>query len=84
MTALKERKIIETLKNYEVHPKVITPIANIYSQDSSTIRSGELNKDTNITRGIRQGCTGSITLFKVITFQIIEEIHKKNENMIKN
>ena len=29
----------------------------------------------NITSGIRQGCTGSTTLFKLITYMIAKELH---------
>ena len=33
----------------------------------------------NITSGIKQGCTGSTTLFKLITYEIIKELEKYGE-----
>lgn len=75
---------------YKVHPKLIDIIANIYQNDSTNITYGD-NKEVNlnITSGIKQGCTGSTTLFKIITYKIIqalEDLDKgfKNENFKLN
>ena len=35
----------------------------------------------NITSGIKQGCTGSTTLFKLITYEIIKELEKNGERL---
>ena len=34
-------------------------------------------EDINITSGIRQGCTGSTMLFKLITYTIISELNRR-------
>ena len=40
---------------------------------------GEMEKEMDIQSGIRQGCTGSTVLFKLITYMIIEELEKKEK-----
>ena len=73
--SVKRTKLIEMLKKYKVHPNIINSIVEIYREDSTKIK---LNKNTeeviNITSGIRQGCTGSTTLFKLITYEIAKEL----------
>ena len=66
--SIKRDKIIEALMHYRIHPKIIDTIAKIYQNDSTEIQIGELRKNINITSGIRQGCTGSTMLFKLITY----------------
>ena len=36
-------------------------------------------KQINISNGIRQGCTGSITLFKLLTYYIINKLENECE-----
>ena len=73
--SVKRTKLIEMLKKYKVHPNIINSIVEIYREDSTKIK---LNKNTeeviNITSGIRQGCTGSTTLFKLIAYEIAKEL----------
>ena len=49
-------------------------------EDSTKIQL-EKNKEIEIelTSGIRQGCTASTVLFKLITYNIIEEMKKQKE-----
>ena len=66
------------MKDSMSHPKIINIIAQIYQGDKTFINYGNV-KDAiiNITSGIRQGCTGSTSLFKLITFKIIERMEKE-------
>ena len=75
--SIKRETIVETLANYRIHPKIINTIATIYEHDSTTINIGELSKHIGITSGIRQGCTGSTMLFKLVTYMIIEELNRR-------
>ena len=75
--SIKRDKIIEALMHYRIHPKIIDTIAKIYQNDSTEIQIGELRKNINITSGIRQGCTGSTMLFKLITYMIISELNRR-------
>ena len=75
--SIKRETILETLANYRIHPKIIDTIATIYENDNTTINFGELSKTIEVTSGIRQGCTGSTMLFKLITYMIIEELNRR-------
>ena len=44
---------------------------------NTDIKFGDNHQNIDITSGIRQGCTGSTTLFKVITYMIINEINTR-------
>ena len=65
--SIKREKIIEALMKYKVHPKIITAISNIYTDDKTIIKFGSVETEIKITSGIRRGCTGSTILFKLIT-----------------
>ena len=73
--SIKREKLIEVMKMYRIHPDIINSVTAIYGADYTKIK---LNNDTEetikITSGIRQGCTGSTTLFKLITYMITKEI----------
>ena len=76
--SINRKHMIETLKNYKIDPAVINVIARIYSQDSTTIHLREdFREEIEIGNGIRQGCTGSTVLFKLVTFMIIKELEKE-------
>lgn len=38
---------------------------------------GEIETAIDIQSGIRQGCTGSTILFKIVTYQIMEELEER-------
>ena len=63
--------------HYRIHHKIIETIENIYQEDNTEIKFGDLHQNINITSGIRQGCTGSTTLFKIITYMIINELNSR-------
>ena len=76
--SIKREEIIKTLMKYKVNQKIIDTVANIYYEDYTTIRLGEDDEvTTKITNGIKQGCTGSTTLFKLITYMIMTELEEK-------
>ena len=69
--------MVQILKELRIDCKIIDFIVRIYREDSTKIQL-EKNKEIEIevTSGIRQGCTASIVLFKLITYKIIEEMRK--------
>ena len=72
------KMIIDTLKFFKIDYKVINIIAEIYSGDSTKLKvRDDLEIELNINNGIRQGCNLSPTLFKMITFRIMEEMQLK-------
>ena len=76
--SVKRDTIIDTLKWYKVDERVIETVAEIYTNDMVHLVLGD-NIEENIVAksGIRQGCTLSATLFKLITYRIIKEINRK-------
>ena len=39
----------------------------------------DLENELDITSGIKQGCTGSTTIFKLITYKIIDKIEREGK-----
>ena len=71
--SIKRSRMIEALMMDRVHPLVIEVIANIYQGDSTIINlNNSTSEEIPVTSGIRQGCTGSTVLFKIITYIIIQ------------
>ena len=71
-------KIIEILTYYKVDGQIFDIVAEIYKNESTKIKLGEGSEiDFEITNGIRQGCNLSPTIFKMITYRIIEEVQYK-------
>ena len=55
----------------------------IYTGDKTNIDLGEgLEQEIEITSGIRQGCTGSTTLFKLVTLLIIRKIEQEGRGFV--
>ena len=49
----------------------------MYENDKNTIQIGKFKETIEVTCGIRQGCSISTLLFKMVTFTIIEDLRKK-------
>ncbi len=49
-------------------------IARVCSGDKMRVEIGEEQMDLEVSSGIRQGCTVSATLFKVVTYQIYDGV----------
>ena len=76
--SIKREKIIEIMKKYKIHPDIIELIVKVYSRDKTIINtSGKRKIEIDVQSGIKQGCTVSTTIFKLITYEIIEELQKK-------
>ena len=72
-------KMIEVLMKYKVHPKMIDSVAAIYTGDKTSIcLNSKTRAEIQITSGIRQGCTGSTSFFKLLTYIIAKEIESTN------
>ena len=67
-------ELIKVLIKFKINPKIIELIVQIYSADRTTINLGKLKETIEVTCGIRQGCSISTLLFKMITFCIIQEL----------
>ena len=76
--SVKRDKLIEVLIENKISPCIINFIAGVYVGDRTRIEIGREEEGIEIeaTSGIRQGCTASTTLFKLITFKIIQELEK--------
>ena len=70
-------KLIEVLIKFKVNPQIINLIVQMYENDKTTINLGKLKETIEVTCGIRQGCSISTLLFKLVTFTIIEELNSK-------
>ena len=79
--SIDRKKMIETMIKYKIHPNIIDNVSKIYQDDFTKIIIGENEETVNITSGIKQGCTGSTTLFKLITYEIIKELEKNGEKL---
>ena len=49
----------------------------MYASDKTTITLGKMQETIEVTCGIRQGCSISTLLFKMVTFCIIEELEEQ-------
>ena len=70
-------KLIEVLIKFKVNPKIIDLIVQMYKADKTTIILGKMKETIEVTCGIRQGCSISTLLFKMVTFCIIEDMLTK-------
>ena len=67
------------LIRYKVNPKIIDLIVQLYEKDETTLNLGKMKETIEVTCGIRQGCSISTLLFKMVTFCIIEDLQKKGK-----
>jgi len=76
--SLDRKEMIEVLKNYNIDSNIVNQIAKIYRNDWTEIYLREgMTESIDITSGIRQGCTGSALLFKLVTYEIMQELDEK-------
>ena len=72
--------LVENMKKYKIDPLLIDAITEIYNGDSTKVELNEsVTQTINVTSGIRQGCTGSTTLFKLVTYIITTELEKRGK-----
>ena len=68
-------EMIETLKLYKIDAKIIEATSQIYQGDTTTIRLNDRTEAViEVTSGIRQGCNGSTTSFKLVTYVIAKTL----------
>ena len=70
------KELIKVLIKYGVNTKIIDMIVQMYAGDKTTITLGGMEETIDVTSGRRQGCSISTILFKMITFNIIEDLEK--------
>ena len=70
-------KLIETLIEYRIHPKIVDLIARLYSEDRTELTLGDIKREVCVNSGIKQGCPLSTTLFKLVTFMIIRRLEEE-------
>lgn len=75
--SVKREGIIKALMHYRIHPKMISAVVNVYTDDYTNIRVGGTEMHLNIKTGIPQRCTGSTILFKLITYLIMDELEQR-------
>ena len=71
------KELIKLPIKYGVNTKIINMIVQMYARDNTTITLGGMEETIDVTSGIRQGCSISTLLFKMVTFDIIEDLEKK-------
>ena len=72
--SVKREMLIEILKDYRVQREILDFIASTYQGDKTRISLNSQEIIMDITNGIRQGCTASTVLFKLLTYKIIEKL----------
>merc|ERR1712033_49773 len=74
--SIDRKKLIEVLIDYKINPKIIDLIVQMYKNDHTIVKLGNMEEKIEVTGGIRQGCSISTLLFKLITFKIIDDLRK--------
>ncbi len=78
--SVKRDVMIKLLMEYNINEKAIETVTKMYTGDVTNIRldNAEMLK-VPVSSGIRQGCTGSTTLFKLVTFKIMQKLENLNK-----
>ena len=66
------------MKEYNIHSDIIHIVSEIYQGDTTISQIGDLEVEMQVTSGIKQECTCSTILFKLVTYVIIKEMNKSN------
>merc|ERR1712002_36950 len=77
--SIDRKKLIEVLIGYKINPKIIDLIVQMYKDDYTIIKLGNTVEKIEVTGGIRQGCSISTLLFKLITFKVIGDLRKEKK-----
>ena len=75
--SIDRRKLIEVLIQFRINPIIIDLIVQMYKDDNTVIKIGNITEKVEVTGGIRQGCCISTLLFKLVTFKIIEDLREE-------
>jgi hypothetical protein len=75
-------KLWETLDRPTINTRVIETIKSLYEGSNSKIKVGnQITKGFKVTKGLRQGCSLSPTLFKIYLEQVLRNWKKKCQPM---
>merc|ERR1711874_673628 len=80
--SIDRKKLIEVLVDFKINPMIINLIVQMYQNDNTIIKLGNMSKKIEVTGGIRQGCCISTLLFKLVTFKINDELRTKKKYKI--
>ena len=75
--SINRKKLIEVLIKFKINPQIINLIVQMYEGDRTTIQLGRMRETIEVTGGIRQGCSISTLLFKMVTFTMIEDLRNQ-------
>merc|ERR1711888_434912 len=64
--SVNRQKLIEVMAKYEINTNIIEMIVQMYATDKTTIKLGSKQETIDVTCGIRQGCSISKLLLKMI------------------
>lgn len=79
------KELIKVLKDYKISEEIINFISNIYRKDETVMKiRRDMDIKFDIENGIRQGCTLSPTLFKMISYKIMREMGNRCEGVRYN
>ena len=75
--SIKRKTMVQIIKELRIDSKIIDFIVRIYREDSTKIQLEKNKKiEIELTSGMRQGCTATTVLSKLITYKITEEMRK--------
>ena len=75
--SVNRNEIVKVLNFYKVDKNIIDFIVQIYDEDTTCMKiRDDLKIFFEINNGIRQGCTLSATIFKMITYKIMDAIER--------
>ena len=77
--SINRKKLIEVLIKFKINPQIINLIVQMYEGDRTIIQLGRMRETIEVTGGIRQGCSISTLLFKMVTFTMIEDLRNQAE-----
>merc|ERR1711895_406984 len=68
----KGKNLYFALIDFKINPNIIELIVQMYKDDHTIIKLGNMEQKIEVTGGIRQGCYISTLLFKMVTLNIID------------
>merc|ERR1711909_152145 len=75
--SINRKRLIEVMIKFGINPQIINMIVQMYEGDKTTVSLGKMEETVDVTGGIRQGCSISTLLFKMVTFTMIEKLREK-------
>ena len=79
--SIRREKVLEVLKDMKVPVEIVDLIKRGYVGDRTRVEVGDSKVLVEVNSGIRQGCTASPLIFKLITYKIIEELSRRAEGV---